>query len=443
MTTSRTGAGRRRRGRGGAVLAAAVSFAVALGMGASTAAVADIDDEGYTVIFDGTQESFDQWAYAGQGGFDLLEDGTTRSRAGIGGGFGTLWYPVREYSNFSLKLEFRDDAPGGANLRGNSGVQVRFPDLSGPVEGCPTTFNGNETNNLSWIAVNCGHEIQINDSPEQGNNDPRKTGSVYGFADLDIQQAQPTAKGEWNDYEIRVVGQHYTVIRNGEVINRYENLPGVPFPGRPNDPDSSSRGLSGYVGLQAHGSNPDIVSFRNVRIKELPQGAGDVDISVDIEQTTEPGHLALSVDGDQTVLQENGSDALVRQFTGGLPTVTVTDTRGAEEIPDGAAWYVLGSATDFAGSDGASIGVDHLGWSPELVSGSESGQVVAGAQVGSVVDGADPAGLVDRDLLAVSTTSAEVTAEGEWSAAAELSLRTPATVTPGSYGATLTLSLFE
>lgn len=227
---------------------------------------------GYQQIFDGTAESFDDWAYAGSGGFDLLDDGTMRSRVGDTGGFGTLWYTPAQFGDLSLRLQFRDDAPGDA--RANSGVQVRFPALDAPVEGCPTTFNGSETNNLSWIAVNCGHEIQVNDSPETGANDPRKTGSVYGFADLDLAEAMPTDKGVWNDLEIRVVGQHYTVIRNGVVINEFENLPGLPFPGRPNDPDSSSRGLVGHVGVQAHGSAPDVVSFRNVRVRDLSESDG-------------------------------------------------------------------------------------------------------------------------------------------------------------------------
>ncbi|WP_241744191.1 3-keto-disaccharide hydrolase [Cellulosimicrobium arenosum] len=251
----------------GTAALAALTLAAPASAAAPTAAPA-ADEPGYDVIFDGTQDSFDHWEYAGDGGFDLLDDGTIRSRAGAGGGFGTLWYPEQQYGDFSLLLEFRDDAPD--DLRGNSGVQVRFPDLSGPVDGCPTTFNGSETNNLSWIAVNCGHEIQVNDSPEEGNNDPRKTGSIYGFADLDLEQAMPTEKGVWNELEVRVVGQHYTVIRNGVVINEYENLPGVPFPGRPEDPDSSSRGLVGHVGVQAHGSAPDVVSFRNIRVRELP-----------------------------------------------------------------------------------------------------------------------------------------------------------------------------
>ena len=232
-TPARATQGRVRRAR----LAGATALAAGIALAAPAAAVvpaAAPADDGYEVILDGTPESFDAWEYAGDGGFDRLDDGTVRSRAGAGGGFGTLWYPVRQYGDFSMVVEFRDDAPGDA--RANSGIQVRFPDLSGPVEGCPTTFNGNETGNLSWIAVNCGHEIQVNDSPEGGSNDPRKTGSVYGFADIGLDRARPTAKGTWNELEVRVVGQHYTVIRDGVVINEYENLPGVPFPDRPLDP---------------------------------------------------------------------------------------------------------------------------------------------------------------------------------------------------------------
>jgi hypothetical protein len=58
-------------------------------------------------------------------------------------------------------------------------------------------------------------------------------------------------------------------LRNGVVINEYENVPGVFLEGRPNDPPSEARGLVGYVGLQAHGGPNDVVSFRNVRIRDL------------------------------------------------------------------------------------------------------------------------------------------------------------------------------
>jgi hypothetical protein len=226
-------------------------------------------EPGYQVIFDGSRRCIEQWRYAGGSQITLERDRTLRARPGEPN-LGVLWYAARPYGDFSLRLEFRDDSPI-ADRRANSGIQVRFPAPRPPVPGCPMTFNGNpQTENPEgWIAVNCGHEVQINDSPDGPGNDPRKTGSIYGFADLNSAQSRPTPKGVWNDIEIRVVGQHYTVIRNGAVINEFENSPGIPFPGRPNDPDSSSRGLVGYIGLQAHGAPQDVVSFRNIRIDDL------------------------------------------------------------------------------------------------------------------------------------------------------------------------------
>ena len=52
-------------------------------------------------------------------------------------------------------------------------------------------------------------------------------------------------------------------------------------------------------------------------------------------------------------------------------------------------------------------------------------------------------GLVDQELLALAIDSGAIASEGQWTANANLFLRTPATVAPGSYSSTLTLSLFE
>ncbi|WP_454042643.1 3-keto-disaccharide hydrolase [Cellulosimicrobium sp. Marseille-Q8652] len=358
MSTARTVTSRRtpRRARHAARLAGSTAVVVALALATPASAAPGVapgaapEGDGNEVIFDGTQESFDAWEYAGDGGFDLLDDGTIRSRVGEDGGFGTLWYPVRQYGDFSLTLEFRDDAPG--DLRGNSGVQVRFPALSGPVEGCPTTFNGNETGNLSWIAVNCGHEIQVNDSPEGGSNDPRKTGSVYGFADIGLDRAMPTPKGTWNELEVRVVGQHYTVIRNGVVINEYENLPGVPFPGRPLDPDSSSRGLVGYVGVQAHGSAPDVVSYRDIRVRELPP----VTTQADVRCLAGTAYVAVRAEnvGDTPV------DVTLTTPTGERTFTDVAPQRSAyQSFSTRAASVAAGSVTlTVAGDDGGHVTVE-------------------------------------------------------------------------------------
>ena len=222
---------------------------------------------GYETIFDGSRRCFERWRYTGGASMTLQRDGTLRSGPGAPG-LGVLWYAARPYGDFSLKLQFRDDAPE-AGARANSGVQVRFPAPNSPVPGCPETFDGNPITDAgapAWIAVNCGHEIQINDD---AGGDPRKTGSIYGFKDLDSAASRPVAKGVWSDLEIRVKKQHYTVIRDGVVINEYENVPGVFLEGRPNDPPSEARGHVGYVGLQAHGGANDVASFRNVRIKDL------------------------------------------------------------------------------------------------------------------------------------------------------------------------------
>jgi hypothetical protein len=175
--------------------------------------------------------------------------------------------------------------------------------------------------------------------------------------------------------------------------------------------------------------------------------SADIRVTVDIEEIVEPGVLALSIAGDSVALSEDGSTLLMRQFVGTLPTVTVADTRTPEEVPAGAAWAVLGSASDFVGDAGqAPIGADHLGWKPQLLDGGDTGLVTEGEEVVTILD--DPTlpgnnvGLVDQELL-VSTFDSTAVAGDSYSVNADLYLRVLAEVAAGSYEATLTLSLFE
>src|SRR5690349_10060806 len=98
-----------------------------------------------------------------------------------------------------MRVTFRDDAPD--TRRANSGIQVRMPALNVVTPGC-TPVNSSGVPDYAWGGVQCGHEVQMNDSPETGSNDPRKTGSIYGFADLNLAQARPTDKGVWNEMVI-------------------------------------------------------------------------------------------------------------------------------------------------------------------------------------------------------------------------------------------------
>ncbi|MFI5874298.1 OmpL47-type beta-barrel domain-containing protein [Streptomyces sp. NPDC051445] len=210
--------------------------------------------EGYRTILDGSADSFAKWRQVGGGSFapnpdGSITSGTTRE------GLGMLWFPERKYGDFSLKLQWRDDAPGSGNA--NSGVFVRFPWVHDhPEEPRP-----------EWVAIKYGHEVQVLDRPD---GDMYKTGSVYGFDRVGLAGAGVTQKGTWNDYEIRVVDQHYSVFRNGVLINEFDNTGGQEFsPPRADDPGTDGRRFaSGYLGLQVH-STTDVVSYRDIRIKEL------------------------------------------------------------------------------------------------------------------------------------------------------------------------------
>ncbi|MFF8576318.1 OmpL47-type beta-barrel domain-containing protein [Streptomyces sp. NPDC015408] len=210
--------------------------------------------EGYRTILDGTQASFAKWEQVGGGSFGLNADGSITSGTSKNG-LGMLWFPERKYGNFSLKLQWRDDAPGTANT--NGGVFVRFPQVHDhPEESRP-----------EWVAIKYGHEIQAFDSP---TGDMYKSGSVYGFDRVGLAGAGVTEKGTWNDYEIRVEDQHYSVFRNGVLINEFDNTGGQVFtPPRSDDPGTDGRRFaSGYIGLQVH-STSDVISYRDIRVKEL------------------------------------------------------------------------------------------------------------------------------------------------------------------------------
>ncbi|MFF0534394.1 OmpL47-type beta-barrel domain-containing protein [Streptomyces coelicoflavus] len=210
--------------------------------------------EGYRNILDGSQESFAKWEQVGGGSFALNADGSITSSTSTPG-MGMLWFPERKYGDFSLKLQWRDDAAGTTNT--NGGVFVRFPQVHDhPEESRP-----------EWVAIKYGHEIQAFDSP---TGDMYKSGSVYGFDRVGLAGAGVTEKGTWNDYEIRVVDQHYSIYRNGVLINEFDNFGGQTFyPERSDDPGTDGRRFaSGYVGLQVH-STSDVISYRDVRIKDL------------------------------------------------------------------------------------------------------------------------------------------------------------------------------
>jgi len=168
----------------------------------------------------------------------------------------------------------------------------------------------------------------------------------------------------------------------------------------------------------------------------------DVEINVEVTDRYPSGVLAMTVAAAETTLTEiDSGDPLVREFTGQLPTVTVTDTRST--VPD-VPWAVLGTASDFV-SSASTISADHLGWTPMLV-GDYGPAVEPGGDIETVVDDPGSEGLAyaDGELLYVNWDQADTYSQGSWSATAGLQLKVDATqVDPGAYTSLLTLSLFE
>ncbi|RIV38053.1 ThuA domain-containing protein [Micromonospora radicis] len=179
-------------------------------------------ETGYTALYNGSTTG---WSQAGPGSF-TNSDATLSSV----GGMGLYWYSAKQFTNYSLKLDWR--IPGDDN----SGVFIGFPPSSDPNS-----------------AINNGYEVQIDPT----DTADRTTGAIYGFkaADLPARDAALNPPGEWNTYELLVEGERLQVFLNGSKINDFTNTDPV-------------RSLAGHIGIQNHGTGDD-VSFRNIRIKEL------------------------------------------------------------------------------------------------------------------------------------------------------------------------------
>ncbi|HXV35156.1 MAG TPA: DUF1080 domain-containing protein [Gaiellaceae bacterium] len=318
---------------------------------------------GFSYIFDGTQETFEDWEFASstaaasiaQNQWTLdTEEGALNPNASP---FGAIWYNVKPFGDATLKLKFLVQA--GENVGPNGGVMIRSPEvrytgettddvlaqkpdgysfevcpgalpICGRVEpaasetyfwegkegpyppasdegpGAPHLYDGpycarasnsltptkqhnvltfNSTTNFittpgiannhrHWTQVFCGHEIQINESLTGGGpnptTDPRKTGSVYGFADLNAAQSRTherLERGVWHDMEIRMLGQQYTILVDGVVINQFDNsVPRVATRGF--DPPTTARQQpAGYIGFQSHGGI-DRIWYKDVEVRE-------------------------------------------------------------------------------------------------------------------------------------------------------------------------------
>jgi hypothetical protein len=168
---------------------------------------------GWRLVFDG--KSLQGWEVH-VGGDWVVQDGTIVCPGTTEGWLGT----ADMFSNYDLKLQFR----GGERV--NSGIFLRSQ-----KEGQPHIT---------------GYELQIWDDATGGYN----TGSLVGTV---IALPTKILADQWNDYDVRVEGDHYVVILNGKTIL---------------DAHDSKHMSAGVIGLQCHTNNK--IEFRGFKL--LPLG---------------------------------------------------------------------------------------------------------------------------------------------------------------------------
>ena len=203
----------------------------------ATVAMAAVEP-GFVPLFDG--KTLNGWVLKSPYGRGyVVEKGNLVAPADGGGNL----FTEKEYSNFILRFEFK------LTVNGNNGIGVRAP------------FEGD----AAWKAM----EIQILDDDGPAYTGKLKpfqyTGSIYWA--VPSQTGHLKKVGQWNQEEITADGRRITVKLNGVVIldanlndiKDPEILKKHPAPGflRPR----------GHIGLLGHKS---LVSFRNLRVKELP-----------------------------------------------------------------------------------------------------------------------------------------------------------------------------
>jgi hypothetical protein len=207
------------------------------------AAIASAAEPGFTPLFDG--RTLKGWFLAerpaGKDGKPsrgyIVENGAIVCPADGGGNLLT----EKEYANFVLRFEFQME-PGG-----NNGIGIRTPKEGNPAY--------------------AGMEIQILDHRHEryaGKLKPTQHhGSIYDVIPAQGDALRPA--GQWNEQEIVVDGTRIRVTLNGKVITNADISTIT-------DPEilkrhPGLRRVTGHIGFLGHGS---LVSFRNIRLQELP-----------------------------------------------------------------------------------------------------------------------------------------------------------------------------
>jgi hypothetical protein len=295
----------------------------------------------------------------------------------------------------------------------------------------PLNANGNANNHQHWTQVYCGHEIQINESLTGGgpnpSSDPIKTGSVYGFRNLNAKQSgtyERLTKGVWHQYEIRTIGQQYTILIDGKIINQFDNsIPKINT--RNGDPPTMARQFAqGYLGLQTHGGS-DRISYRQIQVKDVAPS----DIPVN---TVAPKVTGTGVTGEPLTCNRGtwNTAAGTTYFTKWYRSNKITQSNPRWRAPSATDYWNQTTPAD------PLYGTKNLTWTDSLLVGEADTYTPVAEDVGKVIHcavSADNAGATVWKT-AIAPEIGNSSAGGTVPATLGLTLGTPASFgafTPG------------
>ena len=168
-----------------------------------------------TSLFNG--KNFDGWSFSSEKhGNWIIESGVLENT-----GHGAEIITTRKFRDFKLHIEFNCDP------KSNSGIYLRGR-----------------------------YEVQV-ETDSAAEAPSHHTGGVYGF--INPIPEQPRKAGEWQSFDITLIGRNLTVAQNGVTVIDHKNIPGIT--GGALD---SQEGKPGPIYLQ--GSEEGKVRYRNIVI---------------------------------------------------------------------------------------------------------------------------------------------------------------------------------
>jgi hypothetical protein len=196
-------------------------------------------EQGFETLFDG--RSADKWAPAGSGHFVAVHD---RLESVPGDDLGLFWCTVPTPADFILRLEWlrwrHEDA---------SGVYLRVPRPTATTSANP-----------ALAATRQGFEVQIDEVGIPGATAIHKTGAIFNEPTQVISPHPAHPAAAWNELEIGVQAQRYSVHLNGHLVTTFVNADAAR--GRASTAEAPT-----YLGLQVQPGSR--IAFRNIRIKAL------------------------------------------------------------------------------------------------------------------------------------------------------------------------------